>query len=124
MKSIGTKTPTSAGDGGFLMSGQELVTAVQHQLPVKLILCDNNAWGSILVSQQRRFGDEGVFGTRLKSPDFATVAKGYGVPSFTVETTADFAPAFAEALATDGPALLHVKIDERDVSPFTDEANV
>jgi acetolactate synthase-1/2/3 large subunit len=113
-----------AGDGGFLMSGQELVTAVQHQLPVKFILCDNNAWGSILVSQQRRFGDEGVFGTRLKSPDFATVAKGYGVASFTVETTADFGPAFAEALATDGPALLHVKIDERDVSPFTDEASV
>jgi acetolactate synthase I/II/III large subunit len=113
-----------AGDGGFLMSGQELVTAVQHQLPVKFILCDNNAWGSILVSQQRRFGDEGIFGTRLKSPDFAMVAKGYGVASFSVETTAEFGPAFAEALATEGPALVHVKIDERDVSPFTDEANV
>lgn len=113
-----------AGDGGFLMSGQELVTAAQHNLPVKFILCDNNAWGSILVSQQRRFGDDGIFGTRLESPDFATVAKGYGIASFMVDRTDAFGPAFAEALAVDGPALIHLKIDERDVSPFTDEANV
>ena len=120
----GAQVVAFAGDGGFLMSGQELVTAVQHKLPVKFILCDNGAWGSIMVSQQRRFGDEGVFGTRLESPDFATVAKGYGVASFRVEKTADFGPAFAEALAADGPALVHVMIDERDVSPFTDEVNV
>ena len=120
----GAQVVAFAGDGGFLMSGQELVTAVQHKLPVKFILCDNGAWGSIMVSQQRRFGDEGVFGTRLESPDFATVAKGYGVASFLVEKTEDFGPAFAEALAYDGPALVHLKIDERDVSPFTDEVNV
>ncbi|MGI9422316.1 MAG: thiamine pyrophosphate-dependent enzyme [Hyphomicrobiaceae bacterium] len=112
------------GDGGFLMSGQELTTAVQHRLPVKLVLCDNNAWGSILVSQQRRYGEAGTFGTRLQSPDFAMVAKGYGLPSFTVEKTADFSGAFGEALAADGPALVHLKLDERDVSPFTDEASV
>ena len=120
----GAQVVAFAGDGGFLMSGQELVTAVQHKLPVKFILCDNNAWGSILVSQQRRFGSEGVFGTRLDSPDFAMVAKGYGVASFTVEKTTEFGPAFAEALAADGPALVHLKIDERDVSPFTDEVSV
>lgn len=120
----GAQVVAFAGDGGFLMSGQELVTAVQHNLPVKFILCDNGAWGSIMVSQQRRFGEEGVFGTRLASPDFATVAKGYGVASFLVEKTDDFGPAFAEALAADGPALIHLKIDDRDVSPFTDEVNV
>lgn len=112
------------GDGGFLMSGQEIAAAVQHKLPIKLIVCDNNAWGSILVSQQRRFGEEGTFGTRLQSPDFALLGRGYGVPSFAVEETAQFAPAFAEALAVDGPALIHLKLDERDISPFTDEASV
>ena len=112
------------GDGGFLMSGQELTTAVQHRLPIKVILCDNNAWGSILVSQQRRYGETGTFGTRLHSPDFAMVARGYGVPSWTVERTEQFTGAFSEALAVDGPALLHLKLDERDVSPFTDEASV
>jgi acetolactate synthase-1/2/3 large subunit len=112
------------GDGGFLMSGQELVTAVQHQLNMVCILCDNGAWGSIMVSQQRRYGEEGVHGTRLQSPDFAKVAEGYGLPSFRVERTADFGPALAKALAADGPALLHLLLDDRDVSPFTDEVSV
>ena len=106
------------------MSGQELVTAVQHKLPVKFILCDNGAWGSILVSQQRRFGDAGIYGTRLQSRISAMVARGYGLPAFTVAKTGEFAAAFAEALAVEGPALVHLLIDERDVSPFTDEANV
>jgi acetolactate synthase I/II/III large subunit len=112
------------GDGGFLMSGQELVTAVQHRLNLVCILCDNGAWGSIMVSQQRRYGEEGVHGTRLQSPDFAKVAEGYGMASFTISKTNEFAPALAKALATDGPALLHLKLDERDISPFTDEVSV
>jgi acetolactate synthase-1/2/3 large subunit len=120
----GAEVIAFVGDGGFLMSGQELVTAVQHKLPVKIILCDNNAWGSILVSQKRRFGEEGIYGTRIQSPDFALVAKGYGVPAFRVEKTADFADALAAARDVDGPALIHVLLDERDVSPFTDEASV
>ncbi len=112
------------GDGGFLMSGQELVTAVQHRLKLVCILCDNGAWGSIMVSQQRRYGEEGVHGTRLQSPDFAKVAEGYGMPSFRVARTEDFGPALAEALTADGPALLHLLLDERDISPFTDEVSV
>ncbi len=124
LASPGRDVVAFVGDGGFLMSGQELTAAVQHRLPVKVILCDNNAWGSILVSQQRRYGEAGTFGTRLQSPDFAMVARGYGLPAFVVEKTADFATAFAEARAVDGPALIHVKLDERDVSPFTDEQSV
>lgn len=112
------------GDGGFLMTGQEIATAAQHGLPVKVVVCDNGAWGSIMVSQQRRYGEEGVFGTRLASPDFAALAKGYGLPGFRVERTEQFAAAFAEALAVDGPALVHLALDERDISPFTDEPSV
>jgi len=98
--------------------------AAQHRLPVKLIVCDNNAWGSIMVSQQRRYGEEGTYGTRLQSPDFAAVGKAYGVPSYVVERTEEFAEAFAAARAADGPALIHLKLDERDISPFTDEPSV
>ena len=118
------QTIAFVGDGGFLMSGQELTAAVQHRLPIKIILCDNNAWGSILVSQQYRYGEPGTFGTRLQSPDFAMVARGYGAAAFTIAKTEEFAIAFAEALAYDGPALIHVKLDERDISPFTDEVSV
>ena len=119
-------TPAIAfvGDGGFLMSGQELVTAAQHRLNLICILCDNGAWGSIMVSQQRRYGEEGVHGTRLQSPDFAKVAEGYGLAAFRVERTSEFGPALKQALATDGPALLHLVLDDRDVSPFTDEVSV
>jgi acetolactate synthase-1/2/3 large subunit len=113
-----------AGDGGFLMSGQELVAAVQHRLKLICVLCDNGAWGSIMVSQQRRYGEEGVHGTKLSSPDFAKVAEGYGMASFTVSKTEEFGPAFAAAMAADGPALLHLLMDDRDVSPFTDEVSV
>ena len=120
----GAEVIAFVGDGGFLMSGQEIVTAVQHRLPIKIILCDNNAWGSILVSQVRRFGEEGVFGTRIESPDFKVVAEGYGVPAFRVEKTEEFAHALAAARDVDGPALIHVLLDERDVSPFTDEPSV
>ena len=112
------------GDGGFQMTGQEMMTAVSHNLPVKLVVADNQAWGSILVSQQRRYGDDGIYGTRLAAPDFAAVGRAYGMPAWSVETTAAFGPAFAEALAHDGPALLHLRLDERDISPFPAEQAV
>src|SRR3546814_20254387 len=75
------------GDGGFLMTGQELTTAVQHGLPVKVVLCDNNAWGPILVSQQRAYGAPGGFGTRLPSPAFPPGAPGLSLPAWGVGTT-------------------------------------
>ena len=112
------------GDGGFLMTGQELTAAVQHELPIKVIVCDNNAWGSILVSQQKKFGAEGEFATRLKSPDFAAVARGYGVSAWRVARTEEFEPAFREALSHPGPALIHLVLDDRDISPFSADYKV
>jgi acetolactate synthase-1/2/3 large subunit len=87
-------------------------------VPVKLIVCDNAAHGSILTGQVGRFGADGVFHTRLKSPDFAALAGAFGLPAWRVERTADFAPAFDAALKHPGPALLHLLTDERDIVPF------
>jgi acetolactate synthase-1/2/3 large subunit len=109
------------GDGGFLMTGQEAAAIVQEQLPVKIIVCDNSAWGSILVHQQKRFGDWD-FGTRLVSPDFAALGRGYGMEAFTVEKTEQFADALRGAMDHDGPALIHIKLDLRDVSPYSGSA--
>lgn len=109
------------GDGGFLMTGQEATTIVQEKLPVKVIVCDNAAWGSILVHQQKRF-DDWDFGTRLVSPDFATLGRGYGMAAFTVSETNAFADALKGAMAHDGPALIHLKLDLRDVSPYSGSA--
>lgn len=105
------------GDGGFLMTGHEAATLVQEQLPVTVIVCDNAAWGSILVHQQKRFPDWD-FGTRLVSPDFAILATGYGMAAFTVEKTADFSAALGSSIEHSGPALIHLKLDLRDVSPY------
>jgi acetolactate synthase I/II/III large subunit len=105
------------GDGGFQMTGHEAAVIVQERLPIKIIVCDNRAWGSILVSEQKRF--PGLdYGTLLRSPDFTTLGEGYGMASFRVETSAEFGPALDGALATAGPALIHLKLDVRDVSPF------
>jgi acetolactate synthase-1/2/3 large subunit len=109
------------GDGGFLMTGNECAAIVQEELPVKLLVCDNNCWGSILVNQQKRFPGWD-FGTRLQSPDFAGMARCFGMPSWTVRKTGEFAGALDEMMNTDGPAMIHIVQDPRDVSPYTGSA--
>lgn len=109
------------GDGGFLMTGNECAAIVQEKLPVKLIVCDNSCWGSILVHQNKRF-DGWDFGTRLQSPDFAALGRGFGMPSWTVGKTEEFAGALEEMMAVDGPAMLHMLQDARDVSPYSGSA--
>jgi acetolactate synthase I/II/III large subunit len=109
------------GDGGFLMTGQEAATIVQEKLPVTIIVCDNSAWGSILTHQQKRFEDWD-FGTRLVSPDFAALGAGYGMTTFTVSKTSEFTDALRGAMDHNGPALIHIKLDLRDVSPYSGSA--
>ena len=107
------------GDGGFLMTGHEVAACVQENLPVKIIVCDNSAWGSILVYQQKRFDGKGGFGTRLQSPDFAMLGRGYGIPAHTVKTTDEFPGALAAVMEHKGPAMIHILLDIRDVSPYS-----
>ena len=104
------------GDGGFLMTGQELVTAVEQNLPIKVIVCDNSAYGTIAMHQVQRFGSENRFGVNLKSPDFAAAARAWGVEAWSVTRTEQFAPALDAALAHGGPALIHLKTDLRDLA--------
>ncbi|MFQ5984957.1 MAG: thiamine pyrophosphate-dependent enzyme [Alphaproteobacteria bacterium] len=106
------------GDGGFLMTGQELMTAVHERLAVTVIVCDNQAYGTILMHQHQRGGKEGWYGTELTSPDFAALGRAFGVPAWSVARTADVAEALDGALAHDGPSLIHVKTDIRDISAF------
>jgi acetolactate synthase I/II/III large subunit len=98
------------GDGCFLMNGQELATAVQYGLAIVFVVIDNGMYGTIRMHQERTYPDR-VSGTSLVNPDFAALARAYGASGETIESTEQFAPAFERALASGGPALLHVKLD-------------
>jgi acetolactate synthase-1/2/3 large subunit len=103
------------GDGDFLMTGQELATAVQYGLPIVTVISNNGAYGTIRMHQEREYPGR-VIGTTLVNPDFAAYARSFGAEGFTVEETADFAPAFAEALASSKPSVIVLKVDLEAIS--------
>lgn len=104
-----------AGDGCFLMNGQEFATAVQYDAPLIVVIVDNAQYGTIRMHQERDYPGR-VVGTQLKNPDFALYAKAFGGHGERVERTEDFAPAFERALASGKPAILHCLVDQRALS--------
>jgi acetolactate synthase-1/2/3 large subunit len=107
-----------AGDGDFLMNGQEFATAVQYELPVIVVVADNGMYGTIRMHQEREYPGR-VVATALKNPDFAAYAKAFGGFGVTVEKTSDFAAAFKAAQASGKPSILHLKIDGEGITPGT-----
>src|SRR5712664_1897005 len=107
-----------AGDGDFLMTGQELATAVQHDLPVIVIVVNNGAYGTIRMHQERHYPGR-VHGTHLTNPDFAAYARSFGASGELVESTEQFAPAFERALSAGRPALLELRLSEEVITPTT-----
>ncbi|MDT2019753.1 thiamine pyrophosphate-binding protein [Methylocella sp. CPCC 101449] len=107
-----------AGDGCFLMNGQEFATAVQYDLPIVVVVIDNGMYGTIRMHQEREYPGR-VSATLLNSPDFAALARAYGGHGESVVKTEEFAPAFERALAAGKPAIVHVKIDRDAITPAT-----
>ena len=105
-----------AGDGCFLMTGQELATAVQYRLNVIVLVINNGMYGTIRMHQEREFPGR-VLGTDLVNPDFAALARAYGAHGEVVERTEDFAAAFQRAEAAGTPALLELRIDPEALTP-------
>ncbi len=99
-----------AGDGDFMMNGQELATAVQYGANLLVLVIDNGSFGTIRLHQEREY-PERLSGTDLKNPDFAALGAAYGGWSATVEKTEDFAPALKDAMDHKGLRLLHLKTD-------------
>jgi acetolactate synthase I/II/III large subunit len=107
-----------AGDGDFLMNGQELATAVQHHADILVIVVDNGTYGTIRMHQEREYPAR-LSGTTLHNPDFAALGRAYGCWAETVERTEEFAPALDRALAAPGVRLLHLKTDIEQITPAT-----
>ncbi len=111
---------TFAGDGEFMMTGQELATAVQYGAGVVILVFNNSMFGTIRMHQEKTYPGR-VSGTTLHNPDFAALARAYGGHGEVVEQTADFAPALARALEhANGkgmPALIELRYDGNLITP-------
>lgn len=108
----------NAGDGCFLMNGQEMATAMQYGAPIVVLVWDNGSYGTIRMHQERAYPGR-VSGTDLRNPDFAAYARAFGAAGFTVARTEEFSDAFEAAVASGCPALVHIKTDVEAISPST-----
>ncbi|NYT80440.1 thiamine pyrophosphate-binding protein [Alcaligenaceae bacterium] len=107
-----------AGDGCFMMHGQEFATAVQYDLPIIVLVIDNGMYGTIRMHQEREYPAR-LSATSLHNPDFAAYAQAFGGHGERVETTEQFAPALERAMASGKPAILHCLLDPETISPTT-----
>lgn len=105
-----------AGDGCFMMTGQELATAVQYGLDIVSVVVNNGMYGTIRAHQERQYPDR-ISGTTLVNPDFAAYARAFGAHGETVERTQDFKPALERALAARKPAIIEVKTAQEALTP-------
>lgn len=99
-----------AGDGDFLMNGQELATAAQHGCDMLVIVVDNSTYGTIRMHQEREFPTR-LSATHLENPDFAAFGAAFGAWTATVDTTEGFKNELTEARGRKGLRLIHAKID-------------
>jgi acetolactate synthase-1/2/3 large subunit len=106
------------GDGDFLMTGQELATAAQYGLRIVFLVINNGMYGTIRMHQEREY-PERVCGTGLKNPDFAALARAYGLHGEIVERTEDFERAFERAWRAQTAALLELRVDPDAITPRT-----
>ncbi len=104
------------GDGDFLMTGQELATAVQYGANIIVLVGNNAMYGTIRMHQERDYPGR-ISGTDLVNPDFAEYARAFGAHGETVEKTEDFAPAFEAAVKSGKPAVIEIRIDPEAISP-------
>jgi acetolactate synthase I/II/III large subunit len=107
-----------AGDGDFLMNGQEFATAVQYGLPFTTIIFDNGMYGTIRMHQERDYPGR-ISATDLRNPDFQAYARAFGGFGVSVERTEDFPAAFREAEASGKPAIVRLAIDPESITPGT-----
>ena len=107
-----------SGDGCFLMNGQEIATAIQYNLKIVFIVFDNGMYGTIRMHQERDY-PEHVYGTDLKNPDFAALARSYGLYAETINTTEEIRGAFMRCIDQAVASLIHIKVDQEAITTRT-----
>jgi acetolactate synthase-1/2/3 large subunit len=105
------------GDGGVMMTGNELATAVQHGVPIKIFVANNSAFGTIRMHQAKAFPGRVSATTTLRNPDFKAWGEAFGAKGYLIETEGDVEQVVAEAMAHDGPAVIETRISLNHISP-------
>jgi acetolactate synthase-1/2/3 large subunit len=105
-----------AGDGDFLMTGQELATAVQEELAAVFLVVNNAMYGTIRMHQERRYPGR-IVGTDLHNPDFVAYARAFGAHGARVERSEEIGDALDEALGCGRPALIELRVDPQAITP-------
>jgi len=105
-----------AGDGCFMMTAQELATAVQYGAHITVLVIDNGSLGTIRMHQEREYPGRPI-ATNLQNPDFVSLAKSFGAWAKSVESTEEFPSALTEARSHKGVSLLHLKTSLKDIAP-------
>jgi acetolactate synthase-1/2/3 large subunit len=105
-----------AGDGDFMMNGQELATAMQYQANIIIIVVNNGIYATIRMHQEREYPHR-VIGTDMINPDFVALARAYGAHGELVLNTDEFEPAFERSKAAGIPALIEVWLDPEILTP-------
>ena len=103
------------GDGGFMMTGNELATAIHHEVAPLILVFNNGIYGTIRLHQEKQFPGR-ISGTDLTNPDFAKYAESFGAFGAAIERTEDFAPAFEDALACGRAAVLDIRMDPEAIT--------
>lgn len=112
------KIITLAGDGGFMMTAQELETAVRYHIPVICLVFNNNMYGTIRMHQEIHY-PERVIATDLGKVSFATLAKSVGAKGYTVRTLSEFSRVFQEALKGEQVTVIEIVTEKEEISVQT-----
>jgi acetolactate synthase-1/2/3 large subunit len=107
LRSPARKVICLVGDGGFAMTGNEMIAAVERKLSILFLLSNNESYGSIRAHQERLYPGRCV-GTSLTNPDFVAVARAFGVPAARASASREILPALARGLGERGPYLIEV----------------
>lgn len=110
LRNPGRRVFCFCGDGGFLMNGNDFITACARGLNVKIFVSNNRSYGTIRTHQQRAYPGR-ISGTDLHNPDFAAMAVAFGAKGYAIDATSDVAAVVLEAVSRDGPALVEIQSD-------------
>jgi acetolactate synthase-1/2/3 large subunit len=98
------------GDGGALMTGSELATAVAQKAKIRVIIANNQHYGTIRYHQEVHFPTRNHYATNLVNPDFAKYGESFGLKCFTIKKIEDIIPVIKKAMTVNGPSLMEFKM--------------